>query len=319
MQIDKFQLEQTQKRYDERQAQRARNQRLIDQKRYLDVDTPDRVQKFLDRRGIAVDIDRAPSFERASTVMAGETAGLAADMALERILGTSDLMGVAFLEEGLRVSRTVARIWVNVSGGQPAGFGTGFMVSPRLLMTNHHVLRSAASARSSLAEFEFQRRSDGTLTSSTCLRARPRHVLPQRPESSTTPLRRFQASELERAPAFGFRRQSSLGGRGQGDCGAVGQHDPAPQRRAQAGQFARKPDHRRVAELPALQGRPTLRRARRDRRSSMIAGKLLHCVVRASLSSRTVRSWQWMASHGAPRWETIASNGLRTRAFASAG
>jgi len=41
--------------------------------------------------------------------------------ALERILGTSDLMGVSFLQAGLNVARTVGRIWVGISGGRPLG------------------------------------------------------------------------------------------------------------------------------------------------------------------------------------------------------
>src|SRR5262245_10810230 len=122
MLLDKYQLDETQKRYAERQRERARNERLIDEGRYLEGDTPERVQKFLDRRGLRVDIEKKCSIERPSVVMAGETAGLAPDQVLERVLGTNDLMGVAFLEEGLRVSRTIARIWVNVSGGQPAAF-----------------------------------------------------------------------------------------------------------------------------------------------------------------------------------------------------
>jgi V8-like Glu-specific endopeptidase len=173
MLISKFQLEQTEKRFAERQPQRERNLRLIKEKRYLDVDSPDRVQKFLARRGLRIDIEKKPIIEKAPSLMAGETQGLSPDAVLERILGTNDLMGVAFLEEGLRVSRTIARIWVNVSGGQAAAFGTGFMVSSRLLMTNHHVLENASSARSSLAEFNYQRRNDGTLLPSSVFQLDP--------------------------------------------------------------------------------------------------------------------------------------------------
>ena len=163
MLISNFQLDQTAKRFAERRPQRERNERLIKEKRYLDIDSPDRVQKFLARRGLRIDADKKAVVEKAPTLMAGETQGLSGDAVLERILGTNDLMGVAFLEEGLRVSRTIARVWVNVSGGQAAAFRTGFLVSPRLLMTNHHVLENASSARSSLAEFNYQRRNDGTL------------------------------------------------------------------------------------------------------------------------------------------------------------
>ena len=173
MLLSQFQLDQTEKRYAEREPQRTRNKRLIAEKRYLDVDSPDRVQKFLDRRGLRLDIEKKLKIDKPSAVMAGETKGLPPEAAFERILGTNDLMGVAFLDEGLRVSRTIARIWVNVSGGQAAAFATGFMVSPRLLMTNHHVLENASSARNSLAEFNYQRRGDGTLLGSSVFQLDP--------------------------------------------------------------------------------------------------------------------------------------------------
>lgn len=74
----------------------------------------------------------------------------------ERILGKNNLMSINYLERGLRVSRSVARIRIRSAQGQTLGFGTGFMVSPRLLMTNNHVLETANTAASSLAEFNFQ-------------------------------------------------------------------------------------------------------------------------------------------------------------------
>jgi V8-like Glu-specific endopeptidase len=175
MLLDNFQLQQTIKRYEERAGQRIRNERLINQGRLLEVDTPERVDKFLKRRGLAADLEGGLTVERTSAVMAGEVAGMPAALALERFLGTNDLMGVAFLEEGLRVARTIARIWVNVSSGRPTGYGTGFMVSPQLMITNHHVLGNAATARSSLTEFDYQRRGDGTLSTSTVFTFEP-HV-----------------------------------------------------------------------------------------------------------------------------------------------
>jgi len=171
--LSDFQIQQTLKRYQERTEERIRNERLIQEKRLLEVDSPERVDKFLRRRGFAADLDGGVTIERTSAVMAGEVADLAAGAALERFLGTNDLMGVAFLEEGLRVARTIARIWVNVAGGQPAGYGTGFMVSPRLMITNHHVLGNDAMARNSLAEFDYQRRADGTLVPSTVFSFEP--------------------------------------------------------------------------------------------------------------------------------------------------
>lgn len=167
MLVDSYQIKQTQKRYAERAEQRARNERLIKLKRPLEVDTPERVQKFLKLRGLNVTTDGTPIIESMSKVMAGEVAGLTAELGLERQIGTNDLMGIAFLEEGIRVARTVARIWVSVVSGQPSAYGTGFLVSPRLLITNHHVLGDPATARNSIAEFDYQRRNDGSLIQST--------------------------------------------------------------------------------------------------------------------------------------------------------
>ncbi len=175
MLLDDYQIQQTVKRYSDRNEQRARNERLIRQGRLLDVDTPERVNKFLARRGLASDIAGGLSIERASVVMGGEVAEMPAELALERFLGTNDLMGVAFLEEGLRAARTIARIWVNVASGRPSAYGTGFMVSPRLMITNHHVLGTATAASSSLAEFDYQRRNDGTLLATTSFSFEP-HV-----------------------------------------------------------------------------------------------------------------------------------------------
>ncbi|MFI0606674.1 MAG: trypsin-like serine peptidase [Anaerolineae bacterium] len=58
---------------------------------------------------------------------------------LERLLGDrSTLLGIAFLEEGLRVSRAVGRITATFPSGRY--HGTGFLIGPDLLLTNHHVL-----------------------------------------------------------------------------------------------------------------------------------------------------------------------------------
>jgi endonuclease G len=77
-------------------------------------------------------------------------------LALERILGTSDLVGINYLEIGLAAAHAVCRIQVRDEQGRVLGFGTGSMVSPNLMLTNHHVLESAVLARRSLADFNFE-------------------------------------------------------------------------------------------------------------------------------------------------------------------
>jgi endonuclease I/V8-like Glu-specific endopeptidase len=72
-------------------------------------------------------------------------------MSLERVIGRRDFADIVFLERALAVSRTVA--FVRIARG---GSGTGFMVSPRLMITNNHVLGSKSDAAGSELIFDFQ-------------------------------------------------------------------------------------------------------------------------------------------------------------------
>ncbi len=74
---------------------------------------------------------------------------------LERILGASQLAGIEFFERGIIAARAVARIEIRNTGGRLSGYGSGVMVSPRLLMTNNHVLGSETEASGSVAQFEY--------------------------------------------------------------------------------------------------------------------------------------------------------------------
>ena len=81
-------------------------------------------------------------------------------IAFERILGRSDLLNVNFFEIGVLRARAVGRIVIR-QGSRVSGFGTGFMISPRLLLTNHHVLSEPSEAESSTVEFDFALGPDG--------------------------------------------------------------------------------------------------------------------------------------------------------------
>jgi V8-like Glu-specific endopeptidase len=72
---------------------------------------------------------------------------------LERIIGESkDLQASSFLTRGARATASVARISLR-DDGRELPLGTGFLVSPRLLMTNNHVLPDPATARQVVIEF----------------------------------------------------------------------------------------------------------------------------------------------------------------------
>ncbi|WP_328441866.1 serine protease [Streptomyces sp. NBC_00444] len=79
----------------------------------------------------------------------------------ERILGAaSELQSVNFLARGARAARAVARISI-IDNGRRAGFGTGFLVGERLLLTNNHVLPDVRTATGSFAEFDLESDVDG--------------------------------------------------------------------------------------------------------------------------------------------------------------
>jgi endonuclease G, mitochondrial len=77
-----------------------------------------------------------------------------------KVIGTEDFLGVGYLEAGVEAARGVGRVVIR-ENGQLAGYGTGSLVSPVLLLTNHHVLPSAEVAEGSSVEFSYQDGSDG--------------------------------------------------------------------------------------------------------------------------------------------------------------
>jgi subtilisin family serine protease len=77
-----------------------------------------------------------------------------ADRLLERILQRDERISSSFLRRGARASRAVGRIHVRDGFGQLQAYGTGFLVSDRLVLTNHHVLPAPELALSVL-ELDF--------------------------------------------------------------------------------------------------------------------------------------------------------------------
>ncbi|HVG60135.1 MAG TPA: endonuclease [Hyalangium sp.] len=158
------QLEQTERRYRERRRMREDTLHQLDDegRTPLEVNTPERVQARMRRLGIQD--EEGKLCPDTASVLARVVPGTAepAKLVYERVLGHSDLTSVCFLERGLKVSRTVGRVRIRDSRGRLGGYGTGFLVSPRLLLTNNHVLRSAAEAGNSQVEFNYQSSVDGT-------------------------------------------------------------------------------------------------------------------------------------------------------------
>jgi endonuclease G len=73
------------------------------------------------------------------------------------VLNRDNLVSITYFQRATLAARAVGRVDLRrARGGRNVGFGTGFLVSPRLLLTNNHVLGSPAEARYSLVEFNYQ-------------------------------------------------------------------------------------------------------------------------------------------------------------------
>lgn len=113
------------------------------------------------------DVDRgkrvsAPQREaRYRTLLADLGDARAARSTLERILGGNDLMSINYLGRGVNVARAVCRVQLRSTAGKTLGFGTGFLIAPGVLMTNHHVISGETDARNALAEFDYELDIDG--------------------------------------------------------------------------------------------------------------------------------------------------------------
>lgn len=148
--------------YRRRTPEREHKEHLVKERRYDEVDGKARLTKRVNRlishlRETSRNAPNALPTEVQEVVERGEVSeNEVNNLLFERIIGaTRDFLGVAFLEMGTQSNRSVGRIVTNLGGGR-FSFGTGFMVSPRLLLTNYHVLRSASDAAKSMVEFDFQ-------------------------------------------------------------------------------------------------------------------------------------------------------------------
>ncbi|MDP4193258.1 MAG: DNA/RNA non-specific endonuclease [Bacteroidota bacterium] len=78
----------------------------------------------------------------------------------ERIMGVNDLLPVDYLSKGLIAAHAVCRICV-ADSLEGTYYGTGFMIAPGLLMTNHHVISKVEEAANAIIEFGVERDQKG--------------------------------------------------------------------------------------------------------------------------------------------------------------
>ncbi|MFF9525180.1 endonuclease [Streptomyces achromogenes] len=160
------QLREAAQRFGDRSPQREDTLQTLESRGVLYADDPGRVVKRLARLNadwsLAKAIEQTPTRPATTT---GSTLALSPDafgadlLGLERLMGRNNLTGVAFLEGGYRAARSIGRVCVRTPEG--GHYGTGFMVSPSLLLTNNHVLRSLEEAGHAVVQFDYQAGVDG--------------------------------------------------------------------------------------------------------------------------------------------------------------
>lgn len=109
------------------------------------ADTPERVQAFRDRMKFR------------------STGSTRSELVQERIIGpTLDFTDRPPDSASRQAGRPVGRVVeIKGKGTQPEGFGTGFMIAPGLMLTNHHVLPSKRDTAGIGINFGYERGVDG--------------------------------------------------------------------------------------------------------------------------------------------------------------
>lgn len=77
-----------------------------------------------------------------------------ASAVFEKIVGENTLRPIAFLAQGVEVARSIA--YIEVTAGASMWSGTGFLIAPDFLMTNHHVLPRADLLSTTLFRFNYE-------------------------------------------------------------------------------------------------------------------------------------------------------------------
>ncbi len=145
---ERKQAQEAAERYRNTADQREEIERLQREEHRRVVDTPEQIEA---RAGRLFETGQVP--QEAVMAAVPQDAQVERHRFLERIIAaTNDLQAVNFLPRGARTARTVARISIS-RNGRMIPFGTGSLVSPRLLLTNNHVLPDIATAEQCTAEF----------------------------------------------------------------------------------------------------------------------------------------------------------------------
>ncbi|MGL5065479.1 MAG: hypothetical protein ACRC62_36370 [Microcoleus sp.] len=116
-------------------------------KGFVGIQQQEFIDRLLTKYDMMTPIAAIPNIDR---WRGGETT---ADV-LEKIIGENTLRPIAFLQQGLDVSRSIA--YIAVQSGHERWSGTGFLVTENLLLTNNHVLPSSDLLPNSIFRFNYE-------------------------------------------------------------------------------------------------------------------------------------------------------------------
>jgi endonuclease G, mitochondrial len=94
-------------------------------------------------------------------------------LAFERILAGNELQPINYLEIGAQRARAVGRIVIRNSSGAQTGWASGFLIGPRLLLTNHHVFGQKNDALNSEVQFSAELAVDSKARTPSVFRCMP--------------------------------------------------------------------------------------------------------------------------------------------------
>ncbi|QFP77151.1 endonuclease [Deinococcus sp. AJ005] len=149
-------LEETHARYVSRDADRARTHERLIVGGPLAANSDERMEARLTRLGVPYADACAISEGREKMAVVAERWPGKTRIQAERVLGANDLVGVAYLDLARSASRAVGRVVLKDARGRTVGFGTGWLCSPHTILTNHHVLENAATAKLAVIEFNYE-------------------------------------------------------------------------------------------------------------------------------------------------------------------
>jgi endonuclease G, mitochondrial len=140
---------------------RERKTNAVREGRYDVAESKVRLAKWVNRRLAQVRESRPdpvalPKFLAELVDRPPVSPGEISDQLVERVIGaTRDFLAVAFLDRAVQAARSVGRIETRLPDGRRS-YGTGFLVSSRLLLTNNHVFPAFELAANSTVEFDYQ-------------------------------------------------------------------------------------------------------------------------------------------------------------------